>query len=205
MSELAPKEATEQKPEGEGIAVSEIRNHEFFKKILGEKDSKLKEVLSELESMKSKAEEEARQKELLKKEEEGKYEEIKSSLMAENETLRKKYETEMTQLKLENALARSGADEYFTTWAIHNYSGGDIGEYIDGLKKDEKHSARFNLNQVPVDPLNPEPSATVPASRGPNNWTQIKAELKSGDPVKARNAGKAIQEYYLREGKLPPG
>lgn len=203
MGELEPKEENETTPES-GVSAAEIRNHDLFKKIIGEKDGQLKQALSELESLKSRVEEQASKEELLKKEEAGKYEEIKSTLMAENESLKKRYERDITNLKLENALARAGADEYFSEWAKQKYTGGDIDEYIEVLKADEKHASRFNLSQV-SEPTNPPPSGSVPASRGSSNWTQIKAALNGRDPVAAKEASKQIQDYYLREGRMPPG
>lgn len=193
-------EATEQSTDG--LSPSEIRNHDFFKNVVREKDTKLNQALEELSQLRNQQEEEARQKELKEKEAAGEYEQITAQLKAEKESLQQKYDSDVRTLKLENALTREGADEYFTSWAIQNFQGNNIEEYVEALKSDEKHSQRFALNQM-VEPGNPPPTAAVPASRSPGNWSQVKQDLRSKDPATRENADTMIRSYMEKHNKLP--
>jgi multidrug efflux pump subunit AcrA (membrane-fusion protein) len=204
MSEEQGNPAVEETtPEEGSLSPSEIRNHDLFKNVVREKDAKLQAALAELNEIKSKREAEAKAKEIAAKEEQGQFAEVKAQLIAENERIKSEYESRMTQLKLETALAREGADEYFTTWAISNYeSGVDVSEYVDALKADEKHSMRFNLNQI-AEPGNPPPSGAMPAARSPGNWAQTKQDLSSRDPSIREAADQRVRAHMEKHGKLP--
>lgn len=204
MSEQQPEETTAAElPQGEdGLSPSEIRNHDFFKNVMKEKDSELRKTAEELNKLRERLDTEAKQKEIKEKEEQGKYHEIVAQLQAEKETVQQELQKQITTLKLETALAREGADEYFSSWAIQNYQGNDVAEYIESLKSDEKHAQRFNLLSH-VEQGNPPPNAAMPASRSSGSWAQTKAELTSKDAGIRNAAHQRVKDYMDKTGKSP--
>ena len=87
--------------------------------------------------------------------------------------------------------------ETFVAGAVSTYDGKTpIEEYVKSVA--ESNEAFFRT-------VNPgiNPPRSVSTGAGPTDWKTIKRQL--GKPETAGSAGKAITEYFIKTGKLPPG
>lgn len=200
--EQGSAQAVEQSDAGEILNPTDVRASDTFRKVVGNLSDENRALKAQLEEIQSKLAEDSKAKEIKAKEEAGRYEEVTAQLKAENAALTKKFEREMTTLKLENALVMAGADEYFSAWAKSNFPGGDIGEYVESLKADEKHSQRFNLGMNAPE-KQPEPSGAYPASSNSTNWAQVKQDLQSRDPIVRDTADRKVWAFMEKHNKSP--
>lgn len=185
--------------EGQTVSASEVRNHDLFRKVVGEKDAALKEALSQIATYEAQAAEAAREKELKEKEAAGEYKSAMEQLKAENKAIAEKYQKQITDLKLETELTKRGANEYFTHWAKSVYDGQtDISQYVEQLAAHEKHAAQFQTSTA-----QPPPAPGIPAQRSSSDGAQLRADLASRDPAVRAAANQKVMEHMNRTGKLP--
>jgi len=202
MEETGSVQSVEENQADEGISASDVRNHKVFKSALGSLTEENQTLKMQLTEIQNKLAEDAKAKDIRAKEEQGRYEEVTAQLKAENESLMTKYQRDINELKLENALVMAGADEYFAAWAKQNYSGEDISDYVNGLKSDEKHSQRFNLG-ANVQESHPQPFGASPAGSNSTNWAQVKQDLQSRDPAVRDTADRKVLAYMEKHNKSP--
>ena len=197
---------TQEQVTGASISNADIRGSELFKSVTGKQQEKLDAVTAELESLKASIaneKEEARKAKLV---EEGNFKQLMEEKDNEIANIRKSHESELRRMSLKDEFRKQGVnDEYFLSHHLGLFDGKpeEIEKYVSDLKEGELTAKYFGTPVVT--PLGqPETKSATPGTRSNyNEWASIQADLKSGDPDKAKAASKAATQYYLDHGELP--
>lgn len=197
--------ATEEtKTEGTTLSASDIRKHEFFQKVVGEKQSEIDKIKADFLALKAdiaNKEEEARKK---KHEEAGNYQVLIEEEKAKREQAEQQYKTAILKRDLRDKLRDSGVtSSVFLEWAEMKFQGGedDLDKFVSTLKEDPQHESIFN----PQSAANLPAGAKPPAGASPGTRTSnasLKERLSSDDPnVKLE----ALKEKFKAQatGQMP--
>lgn len=195
------QEQTQEQQEQQELSNNDVKSHPLFQK--------LTEQLSEFqrkEQERAAAEEKAaREAELKKAEEEGKWQDIVKMREQEIENLRASYAKDMLERDLKTELVRAGfSNDVFLKGAIGSYSGDPEGvtEYVEQLKADAGNAVFLNQAQQAANST-PAPPSTPTITGTKLSDAKIVAMEKSSDPAERAQA-RAHIEALLRSGQPLP-
>jgi len=180
----------------------DVRSHKAFKAVT----SQLSEARAKLEAIQAEQRQKAETEERQKLEEQGRYQELLAKRETEIEDTKKRYDREILQRDIKDALRDAGAsNNIFMSGAIASYNGDRDGikEYIDTLKEEESNKYFFGIvDNLPVG--HSPPTHGTASTRSTNvNWSQVKAWESGSDPEKRKEARMLIRDYKEKNGEYP--
>lgn len=182
---------------------SDPRNHPAFKAVL----KQLEDARHEAQALKDAQDKAAKAAEQKRLEEEGNYKEALRLAQEEATTAKTEAERAVNKAKLALAGVHDPVHAEFLVSAYNNAEDkpATFDEWITTAKDVDSYKPFFGLADPPARQGLPGGDASPGAARSTTqSWAQVKTDLKANDLEKVAAAEKAVRDYLMEHGSLPP-